>query len=221
MANSQRHPIIANGEAYIEPLIRKPRPNSHKFPHEYYEAKSRLWNDIDRIQQSIASSEEVFVEDKILCVRLEEKYEAKSYMPSSIVADTSMRLVGGRKYVIDPDTKGKLYFVRAKDGDLAKFKNTLSSTRKDGNQSWKDQICTIRTIDLLQPKEKALGFDEQWTEGDVEVVIHPLGINYQDAINGFFNTTGISPSDAAVRTYDDGILWEEIAFMCSFYKLSG
>ena len=77
MANSQRHPIIANGEAYIESLIRKPRPNSHKFPHEYYEAKSRLWNDIDRIQQSIASSEEVFVEDKILCVRLEEKYEAK------------------------------------------------------------------------------------------------------------------------------------------------
>ena len=180
MANSQRHPIIANGEAYIESLIRKPRPNSHKFPHEYYEAKSRLWNDIDRIQQSIASSEEVFVEDKILCVRLEEKYEAKSYTPSSIVADTSMRLVGGRKYVIDPDTKGKLYFVRAKDGDLAKFKNTLSSTRKDGNQSWKDQIWTIRTIDLLQPKEKALGFDEQWTEGDVEVVIHPLGINYQD-----------------------------------------
>lgn len=210
MANSQRHPIIANGEAYIESLIRKPRPNSHKFPHEYYEAKSRLWNDIDRIQQFIASSEEVFVEDKILCVRLEEKYEAKSYTPSSIVADTSMRLVGGRKYVIDPDTKGKLYFVRAKDGDLAKFKNTLSSTRKDGNQSWKDQICTIRTIDLLQPKEKALGFDEQWTEGDVEVVIHPLGINYQDAINGFFNTTGISPSDAAVRTYDDGL-----TFVCT------
>ena len=44
MANSQRHPIIANGEAYIESLIRKPRPNSHKFPHEYYEAKGECWN---------------------------------------------------------------------------------------------------------------------------------------------------------------------------------
>lgn len=212
MADTKRHPIIANGEAYIEPLIRKLGSGKPSFPHDYYEAKQRLWNDIDNLQRTIASSDEIFVEDKIVCVRLEQKYEAKSYTPGSLVADTPMRLIGGRKYTIDAnsDSKAKLYFVRAKDKDLADLKTNLSSVKKDGNQSWKNQLCTIRSIDLLQPMEKAMGFDSTWEQGDVEVVIHPLGQNSQMAIDGFFRTTGISPDNAAVRTYDDGL-----TFVCT------
>lgn len=99
MRNSGKHPIIANRQYYIEPLIKRNGGGLPTFPHEYGEAKARLCSDISRIQDSIRDSEEVFLDEKIVCIRLEPKYEAKSYTPSSLVAESGMKLVGGRKYL--------------------------------------------------------------------------------------------------------------------------
>ena len=98
MRVSGKHPIIANGQYYIEPLFKRNGGGLPTFPHEYGEAKVRLCSDISRIQDSIRDSEEVFLDEKIVCIRLEPKYEAKSYTPSSLVAESGMKLVGGRKY---------------------------------------------------------------------------------------------------------------------------
>ncbi len=146
-------------------------------------------------------------------MRLEPKFEAKSYTPNSLVADSNMKLVGGRKYTVDSivDTKGKLYFVRASDSDLEELKNKLTSDIKDHIKKWKNQICTIKSIDLLRPDEKVLGFDNSWTEGTVEVVIHPLGTDSKKAIEGFFKATGLQKEKAEVRSYDDGL-----TFVCAY-----
>lgn len=213
MKNNGKHPIIGNGQYYIEPLIKKTFGGEPAFPHEYAEAKVRLSADIEKIQDSFSDSEEIFVDQKIVCVRLEPKFEAKSYTPNSLIADSDMKLVGGRRYTIDREeaTKGKLYFMRASNSDLEKLKSKLTSGKKKHVKKWKNQICTIKSIDLLRPDEKVLGFDDSWIAGTVEVVIHPLGADRDRAIEGFFNATGIHKEKAEVRSYDDGL-----TFVCTY-----
>ena len=50
MGNSAKHPIIGNGQYYIEPIIKKNFGGEPVFPHEYLEAKARLSADIEKIQ---------------------------------------------------------------------------------------------------------------------------------------------------------------------------
>lgn len=213
MNKNGKYPIIGNGQYYIEPLLKKTYGGNPVLPHEYMEAKTRLSTDIANIQESFSKSDEIFIEKKIICVRLEPKFEAKSYTPNSLVADSEMKLVGGRKYTIDPttETKGKLYFLRTNNNDLNILKNTLITGKKDHIGKWQEQICTIKSIDLLRPEEKALGFSTAWTEGVVEIVIHPLGMDKDSAIEGFFNVTGIDRERAIVRSYDDGL-----TFVCTY-----
>lgn len=207
MKDTGKYPILANGQYYIEPLVKKTGGGPSNFPHEYAEAKERLCGDIERIQKSFEDGDEIFVSSKVVCIRLEPKYEAKSYTPSSLVADSGMRLIGGRKYTIDDtnQTKGKMYFVKATTGDLEDLKDKFTSGRKDHVKKWQEQVCTIKSIDLLQPEEKILGFSEEWENGTVEVVIHPLGTDRDKAVNGFFETTQLNKDKAAIRSYEDGL----------------
>lgn len=207
MGTNGKHPIIANGQYYIEPLTKRNGGGSPTFPHEYGEAKVRLCSDISRIQDSIRDSEEVFLDEKIVCIRLEPKYEAKSYTPSSLVAESGMKLVGGRKYSLNSEdsSKAKMYFVRTNDSELAELKSKFETGKKDHVKKWKDQVCIIKSIDLLRPEEKTLGFSDSWEEGIVEVVIHPLGEDGGKVVDGFFDVVKIKKSDAVVRTYDDGL----------------
>ena len=206
-----KHPILANGEYYIEPIIKKTFSGPKTLPHDYEEAKIRLEKDIEEIQKLVHQSNEVFLDEKIVCVRLEPKYEAKSYTPYSLVADTGIRLIGGRKYNIDDDyNKAKLYFMRASDAELDKLKSNLTTSRKDNVKSWRNQVCTISSIDLLQPDEKIMGFNKEWERGKVEIILHPLGAHTKDAIGGFFNITGLSQNNTVVREYEDGL-----TFVCA------
>lgn len=105
----------------------------------------------------------------------------------------------------------KLYFMRASNCDLENLKSKLTSGKKDHVKKWQNQICTIKSIDLLHPDEKVLGFDDSWTAGTVEVVIHPLGTDRDRAIEVFFYATGIQKEKAEVRSYDDGL-----TFICTY-----
>lgn len=207
MENKGKHPIIANGQYYIEPLSKKFNNGPIKLPHEYDEAKKRLCKDIIKIQENINKGKEVFLDEKVLCIRLEPKFEAKSHVPSSIVAESKMKLIGGRKYTINNnDVKAKMYFVRTNDQELSELKNKLEKGTKDFVETWKKQICTIKSIDLLQANEKTLGFSKSWDEGVVEVVIHPLGEKYKErAVDEFFEIIKVKKTKAIIRTYEDGI----------------
>ncbi len=59
----------------------------------------------------------------------------------------------------------------------------------------------MKKSDLLRLDEKALGFDDSWTEETVAVVIYPLGTDWGEAIEGFFNTTGIQKEKAEVSLF--------------------
>lgn len=206
-----KHPIIAHGEYYIEPVAKKSFGGPHPLPHKYEEAKIRLQQDIASIQKMVQQSDELFIDEKIVCVRLEPKYEAKSYTPSSLLADTNMRLVGGRKYTRDFESdKAKLYFMRASDKELDTLKQNFSTSKKDNLKSWRSQVCIISSIDLLRPDEKVMGFDDDWKDGKVEIILHPLGEYSQKAVDSFFSIAGLAREKTIVRQYEDGL-----TFVCA------
>lgn len=174
--NTNKHPILANGEYYIQPIIKKNFNKPKDYPHKYDEAKGRLVENIDRIQKIISTNtDEIFVKEKVVCVRLEPKFEAKSYEPRTLTANSKMKLIGGRKYTVNVETdeKAKLYFIKTTNDELENLKNEITSGKKDHVKAWRNQACTIRSIDLLHNDEKVMGFDEEWNEGTVEIILHP------------------------------------------------
>ena len=206
-----KHPIIANGEMYVEPITKTQGHGEKTPPRDYFTAKQRIITALDSLTREIEETEEVFLDEKIVCIRLDPKYEAKSYVPTSIVSAMSSeqsRIVGGRKYTVeaeDDEFSAKLYFVRTTDDGLQQLRTVLQSGEKDNVETWRKQLCYVNTIDLLQPDEKVMGFSEDWEFGTAEFVLHPVPSMTQEEVSSFFKHSGIDEENAKVKTYDDGI----------------
>ena len=56
-----KHPIIANGEIYAEPVSKALGGGPKQMPRDYFEAKQRIINALDDLTQDIAEGEEVFL----------------------------------------------------------------------------------------------------------------------------------------------------------------
>lgn len=142
-----KHPIIANGEMYIEPIIKSQGHGDKTPPRDYYTAKQRVITALDSLTRKIEESDEVFLDEKIVCIRLDPKYEAKSYVPTSVISAMSSdnsRIVGGRKYTIateDDEYPAKLYFVRTTDEGLQQLRTVIQSGEKDNVDNWRKQLC--------------------------------------------------------------------------------
>lgn len=217
---SEKLPIIAHGETYATPIDRNHGGGPRIRPHEYEEARTRLLADIATVQGQIRSNPDLYLDEKIVCVRLEPKFEAKSYAPSSMLTSSDeIKVVGGRKYRTgesqpageqsddDKDLKpeyAKLYFLRATSKGIADFENALRNGTTVSD-AWRNEITSIRSFDLLRPEEKVLGFDEDWDSGIVEAVLHPFGQDEESAIKLFCQASGLDRSDIEVRAYRGGV----------------
>jgi len=222
-------PIIAHGETYVVPTERKRRGGDIEPPHTYDESRKNLIGNIDKLCEQIGESPELYLNEKIICVRLEPKFEAKSYIPTEILRSTSdMRIVGGRRYKLDDkenvgssetnvrddglddiepvgiSRKAKLYFFRTTMRGICDFKDALSSTHSSKPQDWYKQIASVRSVDLLTLGEKTLGFDEEWQSGSVEAVLHPFTSSSEAAIEMFCDIANIAESEIEARPYPNG-----------------
>lgn len=217
---NEKHPIIANGELYVEPIRKKTGPMVKKIPNEYPIAKQNMIRYIDRIFEQVEKQEEIFLDEKVICVRMEPKFEAKSYVPTSIIpGDGSLEIVGGRKYKIDrtaefeEDIDAKLYFVKATDRGLSNLKNTLEKGLKDNVESWRNQISSIRSMDLLSRDDKIMGFPDDWDSGTVEIILHPMAGKTEEMISLFRRTSKLPEDRMIIRSYDGGPTF--ISAICS------
>ncbi len=208
MAND-KHPIIAHGELYVEPITKKGGGGDKKIPHEYEEAKKRILADIDNIFTAIHQKTEMFLEEKIVCVRMEPKFEAKSYVPTQLLADENMSIVGGRRYRFIDDFSeeqtAKLYFIKTDNEGIKKLKETITSGTKDTVDAWKKQLGSIYSMDLLQPEEKTMGFSDGWENGAVEIVLHPMPSELEQMMDMFYSISKIPVENTRVKTYEDGL----------------
>ena len=214
---NDRHPIIANGELYAEPVNKQIGGGSKVLPHEYDEAKTRTLANLSTLEAVFSEDKEVFTEDKIICLRLEPKFEAKSYIPTSIISAMSDgSIVGGRRYkmIIDEnEVYAKLYFVKTTARGVSNLKAVIEKGENDAVEHWRNQIRSLHSIDLLTEDEKVMGFEEEWEAGSVEFVLHPLSGCTDDKIRRFMQISGIDEADVRVKTYDDGITF--ISANCS------
>lgn len=217
---SERLPIIAHGETYIKPVERGQGGGPKTLPHEYEEARGRLLSNIETIFTQIEENPDLYLDEKVVCVRLEPKFEAKSYVPSSMLTTSDdLAIVGGRRYRIADDQIpkpsesdgqegipkfAKLYFLRTTSRGIRDFENALRRETAV-SEAWRNEIMSIHSLDLLTPEEKVLGFDDDWESGIVEVVLHPLGQDEDEAVNLFCRTSGLSRNEIEVRTYRDGV----------------
>ena len=224
----EKHPIIAYGELYVEPISKKVPIGPKKYPHEYSHAKDIIIKQLDQITEMFNSKDtqetaEIFTQDKIICFRMEPKFEAKSYVPTSIIsAVKDMELIGGRKYtskevVLDAEKNqetAKLYFVRTTSEGVLELKTLLEAGKRDNVKAWREQICSLKSLDLLAPYEKIMGFDDEWANGSVEIVLHPTGENTESTIKMFCDYSKIPRENMIIRPYDDGLTF--ISAKCNF-----
>lgn len=202
-----KHPIIAHGELYAEPIARLISSGQKSWPHEYAEAKQRILMNLDELERIFANSEEVFLEEKVVCFRLEPKFEAKSYVPTALIGALSedMQIVGGRKYRMTDDqgeTDAKLYFVRTTSAGIKNFRNILENGSRDNIQQWRHELQSLYSVDLLSSDEKVMGFTDEWNQGTVEFVLHPFPGKTDEKVFEFINLSGIREDCVRIKTYD-------------------
>ncbi|MFZ5986806.1 MAG: S8 family peptidase [Bacillota bacterium] len=222
MKNKKRYPIIGKGEVYIEPVRKKQFGGPKNIPYTYDQAKERMIGFINNIENEITTNSNMFLDEKVVCVRMEPKFEAKSYMPTSLLLSDQMEIIGGRKYdfidnnnatVTGSDDKAKLYFMKVTDKGLLELKNVISKGTKDNLENWRNQIGSIHSLDLLSPDEKVMGIDDDWVEGIVELIIHPMDKYTNQAIQNITDILEIPVEEMAIRTYERGITF--ISVKCS------
>lgn len=211
---SDKKPIIAFGESYSEPLEKSLGGGDKKRPHEYGEARENILKNISCIRESIETKKEIFLEEKILCIRMEPDFEAKSYMPNSFIYKIdNTDIVGGRKFIIDDNNKSKLYFLRTDIQGINNIYEVVKNNREGNNKSWRDDICSIHSLDLLKPEEKIMGFKDDWKNGNIEVILHPLDREYNDMMNTFYNIIGMSKDKMKIKHYNNSYTF--ISLNCS------
>lgn len=213
-------PILAHGESYAQVVQRKLAGGPKIRPHEYEEARNRLLADIRTVSRQIQEDPDSYLKEKVVCVRMEPKFEAKSYVPSLILTSSDdLSIIGGRKYKTgntllvknkneydSPERPeyAKLYFLRATSRGISDFENALRANSNTSN-AWRNEIMSIRSFDLLAPEEKVLGFNDEWTEGLVEIVLHPLKESTESAVDLLCKAADLKHSEIEVRTYKDGV----------------
>lgn len=217
-----KHPIIAHGEIYVKPISKKGGGGDKKIPHEYEAARKKIICDIDRIFEVIQEKQEIFLEEKIVCVRMEPNFEAKSYVPFQLLADESMSIVGGRRYNFIDDMLeeqvAKLYFIKTDDIGIRKIKETLSLGSRDSVKEWRNQVGSIHSMDLLLPEEKIMGFPDEWEVGTVEIVLHPLRDKLDNMLSIFYSISEIPVENTRIKTYEDGLTF--ISAKCGLKEIN-
>lgn len=227
---TDRLPLIAHGEAYVEPIARPNGGGPKERPHTYDEARTSILKDIDRMFATIDEEPTLYLDEKIICVRMEPKFEAKSYTPSAMLRVTDeMEIIGGRRYKLPSEeqagsTQGfesaeeteseetdtspkdaKLYFIRTTTQGIRDFQSVLENGSNNSNAAWRNEIMSVHSFDLLEPSEKVQGFDDAWEFGPVEVVLHPLASDADKAIEMFCSVAGVKLEDVEVRPYENGV----------------
>lgn len=214
---NEKMPILAHGEKYIEPIVKKRGSGRKNYIRSYEEARNSMISDLDQIEEELQDNSDMFMHEKVLCVRMEPKFEAKTYCPNQLVgvSPDTMKIIGGRKYTYQVqnnyEDKAKLYYIRTENEGIRRLSDTLRDGLRDSQESWQHTIQSIRGIDIMPGDEKLMGFPQEWEDGCVEFVIHPLGEGdiAHKTIDRFLALSGLDESQVSIRGYEDGLTFIE------------
>lgn len=210
-SNSKNRLILANGEHYIEPLKKTQGWGSKKFPRSYDEARTKILTSLSKMEEAIETlpTGKFLSEAVIFCLRLNENFIAKSYYPGTMINEANFDFVGSRKWYKDREKKilSKILFIKCRKEGLGEFKQLFDRKETDLSKNWIEDVRKIDEVSLLKPEEQILGFSD-WNKGFVEIVLHPLGNLYEQALQILLEElfgAQVDPDTIKTRTYRDGI----------------
>lgn len=199
----RRKPIIVRGEKLASPIEKRKGGGQKENAYSYEDAKLNIISNIHSIKENLIEKKEVFIESEIIvCARMAKGYLAKSYVPDFLEKYDKVSFIGARNYTIKEgkkEEKSKLYFLKTDLNGLNDIKQSLESDSL--NRTAKNQLCNIDRIDLLENYEKISSIDSLNEGDDVEIVLHPLKYNYEEAIKILESYIG---KDYIVKRYMDG-----------------
>lgn len=164
---NEKMPILAHGEKYIKPIVKKRGPGKKNYIRSYEDARNSMISDLDQIEEELQDNSDMFMHEKVLCVRMEPKFEAKAYCPNQLVgvSPDTMKIIGGRKYTYQVqnnyEDKAKLYYIRTENEGIRRLSDTLRDGLRDSQESWQHTIQSIRGIDIMPGDEKLMGFPQE------------------------------------------------------------
>ncbi|PGU46923.1 S8 family peptidase [Bacillus cereus] len=210
MSGNSRRPILGRGENLVEPITKNSSGGPKAFPRTYEEAKELVKEELVKVKEDIASIPvEKKMDDVVIAVRLNEKFLAKSYTPNSFFGTLNVENVGSRKWITDAGRESKLNFVKIRPESIDGGLELLDSIR---TKSFKEDIRKIEEINLLRGNEIALGFEDEWERGRVELVLHPY--DEEDVVLGklfsLLNLTEEERQKVKYKVYPNGPIFVSI-----------
>ena len=196
MAETNRPIILANGEAFAQEVTKKVGGRTPELPRPYEEARSLVKEEIARSLETFAAlpARKRFDDELTLCIRLHPDATAKSYHPRHIIESVpNLRNVGSRSYQsaisevaqtervrkkIKQDESlteimGRLVFVRGNPQAFRQLQKILDGAESGLTNEFKNDIRRVEHFDMLSEREQIMGFESDWKEGRVEIVLHP------------------------------------------------
>ena len=217
---SEKLLLLGNGENYIEPIEKEFKFVPIPLPRTYTEARDRLLGQINNLREQISTIPTTHkCQQIIVCVRMTPDFIAKSHYPSSFFTGDCKSIVdvGSRPWrvkvnkevegeVKQVDKFGKIIFARSSELGLDSIVKKLNYSEDAVGKKWVADVTKIDQISLLEPSEMFLGFDN-WTDGKVEMVLHPLG-NENDLaltkLKALFENNNIPLEKVKYKAYPNG-----------------
>ncbi|WP_281869948.1 S8 family peptidase [Brevibacillus parabrevis] len=206
-------PILGYGENLIEPVRPGPSGGEVAYPRTYAEARDRVKQQVINLKRSInLIPEKKRLDEIVVTIRLHHKFLAKSYTPNTFFRDVNVENIGSRRwYYTEEDSDetlySKMHFVRATMSNLTKLEQILDQSEISLTDSFRKDIQKIEDISLLSPEEVIVGFDDDWSHGKVEMVLHPFEDDTAIAINKFTQIlveNGVPAESLRVKNYANG-----------------
>ncbi len=214
----ESRPILVNGEHYVQATKKKSGFGNALFPRSYDEARELLNTEIAKTENAVSAlPANKKLSEVVYCLRLHEKFIAKSHNPSKFISESDVKQVGSRKWIKSEKANitSKLIFVKAEPGSLKRIKEKLDAKESSHSKDWINDVRKIDSISLLNESEQLLGFNN-WQDGAVEIVLHPMGDLIDEAIKlltAQLKKVGVPEKKIKISTYPGGL-----AFLCAELK---
>lgn len=218
MMSDKKRPIIAKGEEYIVPYEHtNGLPKNDRRP-SFEEARYRLSNQIKNAITSINQTPQEFIMDEVIInMKMDVDYSAKSYHPNCLIKHINADDVGSKKWIEETQSNdegkanktkiGKEIFLRMPKVTL----QILEEQLRNGNGFSKATIDNIRSIESIYFDNHATlisKFDSNWTDGRVELVLHPFESDLEEAKDKLLlliKQYGGNTDKVKFKTYESGI----------------
>ncbi len=214
MSDDQRLlPILGYGENMIEPVRPGRGAGDPVFPRTYAEARSRIKQQVSNVRRVIETiPEDKRMQEVVVTVRLNHKFLAKSYTPTTFFREANIENVGSRRWDYSDEAEGdahysKMHFVKASVDNLAYLEQYLDRNEVSLREAFKKDVQKIEEISLLSPHEVIVGFEDNWTTGKVEMVLHPFEDEMDVAVEKFkaiLLANGVSEESIRIKIYSGG-----------------